>query len=240
MAGLSCQEMIDEIQARTGRTGSNDPLIDATRCTRWQNEGQRVIVQQIPSIPSLNFDNRTTHDTTGTTRYSIQEISIGDISTERPPCWIRQVWYLDGHESRELEFLPPDEFDSLYPDPTHEDENFGKPLKWTQRGNTEIEIYPYCDSAYWDKDLRFTGDFYPADFTTDSTQSSDISMADELLVQYGVWQAWKAIGNLAEEVKARKAWSNPNPTAGEEVGLFEQFKDRATAMPGWSWNLYGM
>ena len=94
-----------------------------------------------------------------------------------------------------------------------------------------------CDSGYWDDDLKFVGDFYPLDFTTDSTHSSDISGADELLIQYGIWQAWKAIGVYAEEVKAQKGWSNTAP--GEKLGLLEEFKDHVMAMPGWNWNLYG-
>lgn len=240
MAGLSCSEIIDEIQARTGRTQANDPLVDTTRCTRWINEGQRVITQQITGIPSLTFDNKTTHDTTGTTKYSLVELTIGDdVTTGRHPSRLAQMWYLDGNDTRELDFLPPQEFDNLHPDPTHADEHFGKPWQYTQRNNYEVEIYPYCDSAYWDKDLRFVGDYYPLDFTTDSTEASDISMADELLTQYGIWQAWKAIGNLAEQEKAYKVWTNPEPRYGETIGLFEQFKDRVQAMPGWDWNLYG-
>lgn len=238
---LSCQEMIDEIQARTGRTGSNEnpPLVtDLTRCTRWINEGQRVISEQVPSIPSLNFNNRSSLDTTGTITYTITDITIGDVTTSRKPCRIDQVWYLDGNDSVELDYKPPDEFNSLHPDPTHSDEYFGIPKQWTQFNNTEIVIYPYCDSAYWDKDLKFAGDYFPADFTTDSTSYSDISGADELLIQYGIWQAWKAIGNTAEEIKARKTWSNPEPAPGEEIGLLEKFKDKAVSMPGWIWNLY--
>lgn len=238
MPSLSCAEIIDEIQARTGRTEANEELVDTTWCTRRLNKAQETIIRQIPDIPSLNFSNRSSIDTTGTVRYTINEISVGPDVTTRVPCRITDIWYLDGNDSKQLRYLPPDDFDTLHPDPTHADEAFGKPKHWTQRNNTEIEIYPYCSSGYWDKDLKFVGDYYPLDFTTDSTVSSDISMADELLIQYGVWQAWKAIGNIDEERRARKIWSNPEPAMGEEIGLLEQFKDKATAMPGWSWNLY--
>ncbi len=158
--------------------------------------------------------------------------------TTRFPCRVTQVWYLDGNESKKLKYLPPDDFNSQHPDPTHADEVFGKPKEWTMKNNYQVVIYPYCDSGYWDKDLKFVGDFYPLDFTTDSTESSDISTADELLIQYGVWQAWKAIGNLNEQIKAQKVWTNPEPLPGEKIGLLEEFKDHVTAMPGWSWNLY--
>lgn len=240
MAGLSCQEIIDEIQARTGRTGNTeDPALvtDNTRCTRWINEAQRFIVQQVPGIPSLYFNNRTSLDTTGTITYSITDLTIGDSTGHRYPCRVTQLWYLDGNDSVELDYIPPDDFNSQHPDPTHSDEAFGKPKRWTQFNNTEVVIYPYCDSGYWDKDLKFVGDFYPKDFTTDSTVASDISMSDELLIQYGIWQAWKAIGNTAEEFKAKKVWSNPEPLPGEDIGLLEKFRDSFTSMPAWSWNL---
>lgn len=236
---LSCQDMIDEIMARTGRDTNNQELLDNTRCTRWINEGQRATAWNIPGIPSLSFDNRSSIDTTGTITYAITDLTVGPDVTTRIPCRILQLFYLDGNESRELNYLPPDEFNSLHPDPTHSDEAFGKPKHWTMKNNNQVVIYPYCASGYWDDDLKFVGDFYPLDFTTDSTKSSDISGADELLIQYGIWQAWKAIGVYAEEIKAQKTWSNPEPMPGERLGLLEEYRDRVTAMPGWNWNLYG-
>lgn len=232
----SCADMIDEIQARTSRTDQNEQLIDVTRCTWWLNEAQRYLVQHVPGIPSLSFKNTTSHDTTGTISYSITDITIGDSTTDRPPCRVTDVWYLDGHESCRLQFIPLDEFDALHPDPTHADEAFGKPKQWTIRNNTTIELYPYCSSAYWNKNLRFDGDYYPAEFTTDDSDASDISMASEGLILFGVYKAWQAIGNTEEMIKAKRSWSNPG--SEYEPGWYEEFKDRVQSMPGWEWNLF--
>lgn len=239
---LSSAEIVDEIQARVGRPNTTD-LIDATWLTRRINEAQKLIVEQIPLIPSVTFKNTTSFDTTGTIQYAISDITVGDSSTANRPCHITDVWYLDGNETRRLVFQPMDKFDAEHPDPTHSDENFEKPAYWTQRGNTYIEMYPYCASTYWDKNLRFDGDYYAADFTTDSTEVSDISRADEGLILYGVWRAWAAIGMsnqsvAAEIINAKKAWSNPYPLAGETIGWLESFRDTNDQMLAWNSNFY--
>ena len=87
-----------------------------------------------------------------------------------------------------------DEFDEMYPDPTHTDIPHTQPTHWTRRGNT-IEMFPLCLTTYCDKDLRFDGDFYAGDFTTNDASSSDITGADEGLIMYGVARAWEAIGD---------------------------------------------
>lgn len=235
-AGMSCENLIDEIQARIGRP-DDTKLCDVTWLTRRVNECQRFLAQNIPGIPSLTFRNTTSHDTTGTIRYSIADITVGDVTSDQV-CRITKMWYLDGNESRELKFLPPDEFDILHPDPTHADIGHGKPKHWTQRANTTVEIFPYPDTGYQNKDLGFDGDFYATDFTTDSASASDISMADEGLILYGVWKAWTSIGNQSEAMLAHKRWTNPNPSVDEELGWLEQFKDRAEGMIAWSSNLY--
>jgi len=242
MAELSCQEMIDEIQARCGRPNTTD-LIDTTWCTRRINEAQKEIVEKYFLIPSLTFSNKTSLDTTGTVLYAVNEITVGDSSTANIACHITDVWYLDGNDSRQLTFLPIDEFDNKYPDPTHSDSVFEKPAYWTRRGTEYIEIVPYCASGYWDKDLRFDGDFYAADFTTDSTSLSDISRASEGLILYGLWKAWAAIGmsnpSVAQEIiNAKKAWTNPEPSYGETLGWLEEFGDKYSQMPAWGQNFY--
>lgn len=243
MAALSCQELIDEIQARIGRPSSAQQIGDTTWLTRRINEGQKLIVENVPLIPSVSFRNTTSLDTTGTTLYAISDITVGDSSTGNRACHITDVWYLDGNESRRLLFVPRDEFDADHPDPTHSDEHFNKPAQWTLRGNGYVELYPYCASTYWDKNLRFDGDYYARDFTTDSTSSSDISRADEGLILYGVWKAWQAIaaltpGTRQQETEARKAWSNPEPFPGESLGWLEEFKTQNDELIAWSGNLY--
>jgi len=234
---LSCQEIIDEIQARVGRPGTT-VLIDTTWLTRRINEGQKDLIDAVPLIPSVSFKNTASLDTTGTILYAIDDLTVGD-NTGCRPCHIIDVWYLDGHESRQLTFVPQDEFDHQHPDPTHSDAAFAKPAQWTLRGNAYIELYPYCASGYWDKNLRVDGDYYPKDFTTDSTSTCDISRADEGMILYGVWKAWEAIviNPIATE-KARKAWSNPRPAATERLGWLEEFKDKTETMIAWSGNLY--
>jgi len=241
MAQLSCQEIIDEIQARVGRPDAV-ALVDTTWLTRRINECQHELPEMFTGIKSLVFSNKTSLDTTGTYKYALSDITVGD-TTDRRVCRITDVWYLDGNESQHLGFLPQDVFDRRYPDPTSSDNSFGKPEYWTQRDNAYIETYPYCASGYWDTDMRFDGDFYPADFSTDSTEVSDITRADEGLIRYGVWQAWKAIGMAqtgvaAEIISAQKAWSNPYPGAGEQIGWLEQYGDKVSQMVAWNSNLY--
>lgn len=238
---LSCQEIIDEIQARIGRPNSAQEIGDVTWLTRRINEAQKVIVETVPLLPSVSFRNTASLDTTGTVLYALSDITT-DFTTQQV-CRITDVWYLDGHDSRRLVFVPRDEFDAQHPDPTHSDEHFERPWQWTRRNNAYVELYPFCASAYWDKNLRFDGDFYPSDFTTDSTSQSDISRADEGLILYGVWKAWEAIGVGmpgvgAQLMEAKRAWSNSDPSPGEEPGWLEKFKDRNEEMIAWSGNLY--
>ena len=238
---LTCSEMIDEIQQRVGRPDADtrgDQIVDMTWCTRRLNEAQRLIVQKFPNLPCVHFSNKTTFDTTGTYQYAITDLTYGDSTTDRAVCRISSVWYLDGHQSKNMTYLPRDEFDAYHPDPTHADEHFGKPCQWTMRNNTTVDTWPYCASGYWDKDMRFDGDFYPKEFTTDVTGASDLSMADEGLILYAVWRAWAAIGDKAEEIMAQKAWSNPNPSYGEKIGWLEEFQDYHSQMVGWNDNLY--
>jgi len=237
---LSCAEMIDEIQARVGRPGTT-VLIDTTFLTRRINEGQKTIAEQISLIPSLVFKNTTSLDTTGTITYNLSDISAGDY-TSQPVCHVTDVWYLDGNETRRLTFKPTDEFDQEHPDPTHSDEHFAKPAQWTLRNRT-IEMYPYCASSYWNKNIRVDGDFYPREFSTDSTNTSDISRSDEGLILYGVWQAWKAIGIgtpgvQVQAIEAEKAFSNPEPSYGENYGWLEQFRNENEKLIAWSGNFY--
>ncbi len=239
---MSCSELIDEIQARCGRPDTTD-LIDTTWLTRRINEAQKIIIEEVPLIPSVTFHNRDSIDTTGTTKYAINEISVGDSTTANFPCNITDVWYLDGNESKKLVFKPVDEYDRLYPDPTHSDANREKPVHWTLRDNGYIEIAPLCASGYWDNDLKITGDFYAADFTTDSTSLSDISRADEGLILYGVWKSWQAIGSanpsvVSEIRNAKKMWSNPYPATGETLGWLESFGDKINSMVQWNDNFY--
>ena len=192
---LTGAALTDEIRAIVGREGSADKgVITDTRCTRWLNEGQEKIVDECDGLHCMQFKNTTSLDITATLSYAISDITVGDSTTGERIARIWDVYYLDGNESVHLEWMGVDEFDEKYPDPTHSDIATSKPTHWTRRANN-IEIFPLCSSGYYDNDLRFDGDYYAADFTTNDTTGSDISKADDGLIMYGVARAWEAIGD---------------------------------------------
>ena len=192
---LTGEELTDEIRAIVGREGAADKgSITDTRVTRWLNEAQVEIVEKCPGLHGMSFKNTISLDTTVTLSYSIADITVGDISVEDAVCRIWDVYYLNGNLSVHLDFMMTDEFDEMYPDPTHTDIPHTQPTHWTRRGNT-IEMFPLCLTTYCDKDLRFDGDSYAGDFTTNDASSSDITGADEGLIMYGVARAWEAIGD---------------------------------------------
>lgn len=189
---LSCASLAARVQAQCGRTGDT-VLITGEQVALWFNEAQGDIVERVPGLHAMTFKNTTSHDTTQTLRYALADITGGDYTTQG----IAHVWnvsYLDGANSRQLDFVHTDEFDSQWPDPTNTNAPLGQPSHWTRRGQY-LELRPVSSCAYCDKDLRFDGDFYARDFTTDSTVASDLSRADEGLVSYALAQAWRAIGS---------------------------------------------
>ena len=238
---LTGAEMTDEVQALTGRTTAGEPLIDNTRVTRWLNEGQRDIAEKVPGLHALTFKNTDSLDTTQSLRYNMSDITVRDPTTTNNICHLFDVWYLDGVESFRLIYTMVDDFDSDYPDPTHSDMETQRSNRWTRRGNV-IEIFPLSACAYVDKDLRFDGDYYPTDFTTETTEVSDISRADEGLIYYAVWKAWDSIGGTKakiEAVTAKKRYTNPDPLPGEDFGWMEEYRDQNDSMYEWDGKLYG-
>ncbi len=231
MCALTGAELIDEVQAVTGRTASGEALADTTRCARWINEGQVRIANECVNLECLAFKNTSSLDTSVQLKYDIAEITVGDTSTLERVNRIFDVYYLDGNESRKLVYMFPDEFDSMYPDPTHTDIPKTFPTHWTRRGNY-IEMMPLCLTIYADKDLRFDGDFYPHDLSTADATYSDISGGDEGLIAYAAWKVWNAIGgNTAtlEAVKWKKAYND----------WLTDFKDRNEILHEWDGNMYG-
>lgn len=222
----------DEIRANVGREGASDSgVITDARCTRWQNEAQRKIARECVDLSCLHFTNTDSIDTTQSLRYAINEISVGDNTTPDKVNRIFEVYYLDGNDSVHLTWMFPDEFDAAYPDPTHTDIAWDKPTHWTRRG-ANIEIFPLCACAYCDKDLRFEGDFWPEEFTTNDTTYSDICEADEGLIAYGTWQAWGAIGGrqgTIEELKWKKKFND----------WLDDFKTENETVHEWGGNMYG-
>lgn len=192
---LTGEQLTDEVRAIVGRDSTSDVgVITDTRVARWLNEGQKKIVDECVGLHGMSFKNPTSLDTTVTLAYSISDITAGDSTTDYSICRITDVWYLDGLNSYQLEWMATDEFDVLYPDPTHSDVAKTKPTHWTRRGGT-IEMFPLCLTANCNKDLRFDGDHYAGDFTTNDASASDISGADDGLIMYGTARAWEAIGD---------------------------------------------
>ncbi len=223
--------LIDEVQAVTGRTASGEALADATRCARWLNEAQEKIARDCKDLECLSFDNRDSIDTTQTLRYPISDITVGDASDLERVNRVFDVYYLNGLESRKLTYMFVDDFDTEYPDPTHTDVPKDRPTHWTRRGNN-IEIFPLCQTAYCDDDLRFVGDFWPHDLSAADTTYSDISGGDEGLIAYAAWKIWNAIGGNQATLEALKWKKTFNDWLSD-------FKDENEVLHEWDGNMYG-
>jgi len=222
---LTGEELTDEIQELVGRT-SNIVLVDDTRCARWLNEAQRKIVDECPGIQNLLFKNATSLDTTQSLAYPIEDITVGD-ETSDEIAHIFDVWYIDGADSYKIRWMHVDEFDLEYPDPSSTDFGFDRPSKWTRRGSN-IEMFPLCACGYCNKDLRIDGDVYAGDFATNDTTASDISDADDILIAYGIHKAWGAIGDEGKS----QIWKM------KYIGLLDDFKTKQDGLQQWDGNMY--
>jgi len=233
--GLTCAEMIDEVQALTGTTDGGEPLATEARITVWLNDAQRDIIRKTPGLETLAFKNTTSLDITQSLAYEINDITGVDFTTQ-DIARIYDVYYLDGNESRKLHYLTTDEFDKLAIDPTHTDRPFGKSKYWTRRGG-QVEIIPLSQCAYVDKDLRFDGEFFARDFTTDSSQYTDISRgAHQGMIYYAVAEYYAASGQDVKSVVWRKKYSNPSHRQDQD-GWLEGFQDYNNTLQEWDGEL---
>ena len=229
MTGELLTDEIREIVGRPGAAASG--VITDARVTRWLNEAQTEIVDKCVGLHGMSFKNTTSLDTTAVLKYAIADITVGDTSVEDAVCRVTDVWYLDGNETRQLQFMMTDEFDEQWPDPTHSDIPLTIPSAWTRRG-VYIEIMPLGVTAYYDKDLRFDGDRYAGDLTTNDAAGSDITGADEGLIAYGAWKAWGAIGGpkaTLEELKWKRNWDN----------WLDDFRDQNDDLDEWDGKMFG-
>jgi len=217
-----------EIQALCGRTGDT-VLVTSARCLRWQNDAQRIIAEKVPGLHELTFKNTTSLDTTATLRWSLADITSGlsDITTENRIAHTFSAWYLDGNNSKKLTYVPVDEFDEMYPDPTNSDIPHTLCNVWTRRGNY-VEIMPICLTEYHDDDLRFDVGVYPIELS--AALSSSLNDADEGLIAYGVWQAFIAIG--AEKAMDAAVWRT------KFYEWLEEYQSQNDTMHEWSGNWY--
>lgn len=182
--------LIEEIQALTGRT-DDTALITAARCVRWLNEAQLKIVNVCKGHLDLevkDVDAITLVD--GTYSYSIA-------SFDPTLYYVLRAFYMDGSNSRQLDWLDTDTFDNEYPSPT--DLSDGIPIEFTKRINS-LEVYPVPTSAEAGKYLRVDYTKRPTAFSvSDLTAACDMEDATEGLVYFGVSKAFKSIGNKKTE-----------------------------------------
>jgi hypothetical protein len=228
---LTGAQLTDEVQAIVGR-GTNQVLITNARVTRWLNEAQKKIAEECPNLDCLHFSNVLSLDTTVTLKYAVNEITVGsEVTTANGVCYITDVFYLDGHESRKLEFIHPDEFDEEYPDPTHADIAKSRPDHWTVEADLSggyVKMMPLCLTEYCDKNLRFEGTFYPGDWDTEDTTESPIKGCDDAMIAYAVWKAWGAIGETEEEVKWHAKFN----------GELERIQTQSSRYHQWDGNIF--
>ena len=139
-----------------------------------------------------------------------------------------------------MKFKPPDEFDNEHPDQTHDDISPSKPHHWTRRNNT-IEVYPRPDGDWAGAAGDLTGVFrfiytaFAEDFTTNDTDGSDISRADEGLITFATAKAWEAIGN---ETAYMVWWNKFTNTGSEKPGWIERYKGVNDQMLAWDGNIF--
>ena len=235
---LSCENLVDEVQAIIGRPDDTE-LADTTRVTRWLNEAQRIVAERIPALRPLMVDN-TSLTTDQQLSYNLVDLTVGDETavtmadtTVSVINRIFSIGYVNGANSQWLRYTHIDEWDKVV-DPSSSDFGEGTPFRYTRRANT-IEILPIADAT---KTLRIIGDRWPVDFTTNSTEASELERADEGLIMFAEAKAWRAIGDEARHNIRMKQFSNANPGYNEEFGWLEEYARRENELHGWDGNLY--
>lgn len=194
-------ELIDEVQALCGRS-TDTVLITPARITPWLNEAQRQIIDNVAGIKCLTFKNaKSIACVSDQMKYAISDITTGGDNTTQKACHIFNIYFLDGANSYKLTYFPTDEFDAMYPDPTSSDFEPDKPMRWTERAGN-IEVFPRPSTEYADYTLAIDCDFYAADFSVDSTKTSDITNSDDGLIYYALSRAFTAIGGQEGSAKS--------------------------------------
>jgi len=228
----TCAELITEIQALCGRTGDT-VLITSARVLVWLNEAQKDIAEYVPNLHELAYKNTISLEITQTLKWPFADITFDvtyDNTTTNHIAHVFNIFLLDGNESAKLTYLPIDEFDDNWPDPTHSDTPTNQSIVWTRRGNY-AEIMPLCNTNDCTKNWRIDVAKYPKDFTgTASAVSSILSDADNLLMAYGVWKSFVAMGKETADDAA--IWRN------EYYTLREEYKDKNDTMHEWQGGTY--
>ena len=224
MAEMTCEALVDEIQALTGRTGDTVLITDA-RCTRWLNEAQEKIVDEIPGLQSREIQDATSlYCVSDEASYSFASFCAG-YRVAHP----LDLWYNNGSDSHQMNYMPEDEFDEFYPDITSADFSPQKPINWTVKG-TNIVVGPRPDSDYAVNaagDLtgvfKFTYTAYAEDFNTTDATYSDITRSGKGLILYSVAEAWGAIGSEEKRIIWEARFND----------WVEEYKDKNGKMLAW-------
>lgn len=224
---MDSDAMVDEVQDLVGRPDGDSVLIVDARVNRWLNEAQDYIVEKCPGI----LDTET-EDTSLTCVSDQIDYSMG--SFDPTACHPNEVWYWNGDESKRLTFMPRDDFDDDYPDPTSSDFSPAKPKAWTQIGRHTLRIAPRPSSDYAGDTLRVVYTGYPNDITGSDT--SALTNADQGLVYYATSMAWKAIGRNTEAMLYWKRFTNPYPN---NLGWLEEYQAYQANMPAYDEHLFG-
>ena len=237
---LTGEGLVDEVRSLVGREGATGgAVITDERVTRWLNEGQFDIAEEVLGLNDLQFDSTTLALVTDTVSYAITDITYGEF-TDEGVIDIFSIYHLDGANSTELTYKPIDEFDDLLIDPTSSDYSGDRPTRWTRRGDN-VEVAPRPSSDYNGDALRTIGQRYPREFTTNDASYTELPNADDGLIYYATWKAWGAIGGpqgVAESRRYKKLYTNPNPIPTEDYGWLQDYKDKHSRMEAWNSNLY--
>jgi len=252
MGKLSCEGLTDEVRELIGRGGPDKMgTITDARVTRWLNQGQDRIAQESRGLEELTFRNPAVGDTTAafTHTFVTDQItySIGDLTfagstayndlTDERALFISNIWHVDGANSRQLTYVPTDQFDTFMIDPTSSETITDRPTRWTRRGS-DIEVAPRPSSTYNGDGLRIDGMRSPQDFTTNDITASELVDVDEGLILYAVAKGWESIGDEARYDVWMRKFTNPEPTATQTIGWVERYRDEHSKMEAWSGEFY--
>jgi hypothetical protein len=194
MAALTGAELIDEVRALTGRE-DDTVLCTTTRINRWLNEAQEAVIDSCPGLPCRHIEDLSAWYCVSTSNtHNLSDLADGTY----PPAHIETIWYRNGTSSFLMDFMPADEFDERYPDPSNYTAT--QPKSWTRKGQ-QVHVAPWPSSdwiaaAAGDETgtYRVVYTAYAQDFTPNDTDTSDLSQADKGLILYSVAEAWGAIG----------------------------------------------
>jgi len=232
---LQANELISEVQAILGRPNDTE-IATSARITRWLNEAQHEIVEMTPGLHALELD-ATIAAVSDDIAYGLSEwtsslidntSTVGDTTSNHYIAHIRSLQVKDGVDSYEMQYVPIDDWERRFPDPTNSEHGTGKPRSWTRKGE-EIWLFPGGSTDFIGTALNLKGTIYAQDFTTDSETKSSLHAADRGLVYYAVARSWSAIGKHDLEA----VWD------AKYQRWLAEYSDKLNDLHEWHANIYG-